>query len=218
MEQRNILSPGQFDAGYLTPDFIIGRLQADARARSERGDHDLNPGVDFDARRRRAAVLVPLIDRDEGLTVLLTLRTHDLPQHGGQVSFPGGRIDPEDASAEAAALREAEEEVGLDRSRVRLIDRLDSYVTGTGFHITPVVGIVSPPFTLTLAPAEVADAFEVPLAVAVDPRNHERQPITVGERNLQTYLIPWEGRLIWGATAGMLVNLGRILAAPDGGR
>lgn len=218
MEQRNILSPGYFDAGYLTPDFVAARLREDEQARAHYGDADLNPGLEIAARRRAAAVLVPLIHHDDGLTVLLTQRTLDLPHHAGQVSFPGGRIDPEDESPEHAALREAEEEVGLDRERVRLIGRLGPYLTGTGFHITPVVGIVTPPFDLTLEPREVADAFEVPLSVVVDPRNHGQRPTTVGTRSFQTYQIPWEDRFIWGATAGMLVNLGRILAAPDGWR
>lgn len=218
MEQRNILSPAQLDTGYLTPDFVAARLRDDALARIHSGDADLNPGLEIAARRRAAAVLVPLVDHGHGLSVLLTQRTDDLSHHAGQVSFPGGRIDPEDESPEHAALREAEEEVGLDRSHVRVIGRLGPYLTGTGFHITPVVGIVTPPFELTLEPREVADAFEVPLSVIVDPRNHDRHPTTIGSRTFQTYLIPWEDRFIWGATAGMLVNLGRILAAPDGWR
>ena len=218
MEQRNILSPGHFDAGYLTPEFIAARLAEDEQARAHYGDADLNPGLVIAARRRAAAVLVPLIDHADGLTVLLTQRSNDLPHHPGQVSFPGGRIDPDDESPEHAALREAEEEVGLDRNQVRLIGRLGPYLTGTGFHITPVVGIVAAPIDLTLEPREVADAFEVPLSVVVDPRNHGQHPTTVGTRSFQTYLIPWQDRFIWGATAGMLVNLGRILAAPERGR
>ena len=218
MEQRNILSPGHFDAGYLTPEFIAARLAEDEQARAHYGDADLNPGLEIAARRRAAAVLVPLIDHADGLTVLLTQRSNDLPHHPGQVSFPGGRIDPDDESPEHAALREAEEEVGLDRNQVRLIGRLGPYLTGTGFHITPVVGIVAAPIDLTLEPREVADAIEVPLSVVVDPRNHGQHPTTVGTRSFQTYLIPWQDRFIWGATAGMLVNLGRILAAPERGR
>ena len=218
MEQRNILSPGHFDAGYLTPEFIAARLAEDEQARAHYGDADLNPGLEIAARRRAAAVLVPRIDHADGLTVLLTQRSNDLPHHPGQVSFPGGRIDPDDESPEHAALREAEEEVGLDRNQVRLIGRLGPYLTGTGFHITPVVGIVAAPIDLTLEPREVADAFEVPLSVVVDPRNHGQHPTTVGTRSFQTYLIPWQDRFIWGATAGMLVNLGRILAAPERGR
>ena len=218
MEQRNILSPGHFDAGYLTPEFIAARLAEDEQARAHYGDADLKPRLEIAARRRAAAVLVPLIDHADGLTVLLTQRSNDLPHHPGQVSFPGGRIDPDDESPEHAALREAEEEVGLDRNQVRLIGRLGPYLTGTGFHITPVVGIVAAPIDLTLEPREVADAFEVPLSVVVDPRNHGQHPTTVGTRSFQTYLIPWQDRFIWGATAGMLVKQGRILAAPERGR
>src|SRR5207253_7654072 len=130
-----------------------------------RGDHDLNPGMTPPSTALRpAAVLVPLVDYPAGMSVLLTQRTAHLSAHAGQISFPGGRIEADDRDAIAAALRETEEEVGLPRDRVEVAGRLDTYVTGTGFEITPIVGFVEPPFALAIDPFEVAEAFEVPLA------------------------------------------------------
>jgi 8-oxo-dGTP pyrophosphatase MutT (NUDIX family) len=178
-----------------------------------RGDHDLNPGMTPpSAALRPAAVLVPLIDHAQGMSVLLTQRTAHLSAHAGQISFPGGRIEEHDPDAVAAALRETEEEVGLPRDRVSVIGRLDTYVTGTGFEITPIVGIVAPPFALAIDPFEVAEAFEVPLAFILDRRNHQRIERTVGTDSRCYFVLPFEGRNIWGATAGILVNLAEVLA------
>jgi 8-oxo-dGTP pyrophosphatase MutT (NUDIX family) len=178
-----------------------------------RGDHDLNPGMTPPSRELRpAAVLVPLIDRPEGMTVLLTQRTAHLSAHAGQIAFPGGRIEAADCDASAAALRETEEEVGLPRDHVSLIGRLDTYVTGTGFEITPLVGFVRVPFALTLDPFEVAEAFEVPLDFVLDPANHRRIERIFEYRKRVFFVLPFEGRNIWGATAGMLVNLAEVLA------
>ena len=141
---------------------------------SVRGDHDLNPDLRPPSRLIPAAVLVPIVDRLEGLTVLLTRRTAHLASHAGQISFPGGRIEPDDLDPESAALRETEEEVGLGRDFVELAGRLDTYQTRTGYEITPVVGLVSPAFRLRLDPHEVAAAFEVPLDFLLDPTNHQR--------------------------------------------
>ncbi len=178
-----------------------------------RGDHDLNPGMTPpSAALRPAAVLVPLVDHPSGMSVLLTQRTAHLSAHAGQISFPGGRIEQHDPDAVAAALRETEEEVGLPRERVSVIGRLDTYVTGTGFEITPIVGIVAPPFALAIDPYEVAEAFEVPLAFILDHRNHQRIERAVGTRSRWFFVLPFEGRNIWGATAGILVNLAEVLA------
>ena len=177
-----------------------------------RGDHDLNPGeTPPSAALRPAAVLVPLIEHKSGWAVLLTQRTAHLSAHAGQISFPGGRIEAADADAVAAALRETEEEVGLARANVSVVGRLDTYITGTGFEITPIVGIVAPPYTLTIDPYEVAEAFEVPLSYVLDPRNHNRTERESAGRTRVFFVLPYEGRNIWGATAGMLVNLAEIL-------
>ena len=161
---------------------------------------------------RPAAVLVPLVDHAGGMSVLLTQRTAHLSAHAGQIAFPGGRIEKHDPDAVAAALRETEEEVGLPRDRVSVIGRLDTYVTGTGFEITPIVGIVAPPFALAIDPYEVAEAFEVPLAFILDRRNHQRIERAVGAGSRCYFVLPFEGRNIWGATAGILVNLAEVLA------
>jgi 8-oxo-dGTP pyrophosphatase MutT (NUDIX family) len=161
---------------------------------------------------RPAAVLVPLVDHARGMSVLLTQRTAHLSAHAGQISFPGGRVEEHDPNAVAAALRETEEEVGLSRDRVSVIGRLDTYVTGTGFEITPIVGIVAPPLALAIDPFEVAEAFEVPLTFILDRRNHQRIERTVGARRRCYFVLPFEGRNIWGATAGILVNLAEVLA------
>ena len=160
--------------------YVIERLRTritpiESRPADSRGDHDLNPGMaPPDQKLTQAAVLVPLVDRPDGLTVLLTQRTDHLRDHAGQVSFPGGRVEPEDPSHEAAALREAEEEVGLPSDRVDLIGRLDLYVTRTGYEVVPIVGIVNPPFPVKPDPFEVAEVFEVPLRFLADPGNHQK--------------------------------------------
>jgi 8-oxo-dGTP pyrophosphatase MutT (NUDIX family) len=160
---------------------------------------------------RPAAVLVPLVDRPEGLTVLLTQRTDDMPSHAGQIAFPGGRRQPEDADLTATALREAEEEIGLAPAHVQIIGRLDSYVTGTGFEVTPVVGFVDPAFSVRPDPREVADVFEVPLSHFLDARNHQIHSRTWQGRERRYYAMPYGDRYIWGATAGMLKNLHFVL-------
>lgn len=183
-----------------------------AEVAAVRGDHSLNPGASPPAGGLiEAAVLVPLVDRPEGLTVLLTQRAPNLAAHAGQISFPGGRVEPEDADATATALRESQEEVGLPPSHVEVIGRLDTYVTGTSYLITPVVGLVRAPYPLILDPVEVADAFEVPLDFIVDPRNHERHSREWHGKQRIFFVFPYPDRYIWGATAGMLVNLAEVL-------
>jgi 8-oxo-dGTP pyrophosphatase MutT (NUDIX family) len=158
-----------------------------------------------------AAVLVPLIDRPEGLTVLLTHRATQLARHSGQISFPGGRVDPTDRSVAEAALREAREEVGLDPARVRVFGYLPDHLVTTGFRITPVLSLVSPPFTLELNPAEVAGVFEVPVAHVFDRSKHQARMRRVGDEDMLLHDIPWEGQNIWGATAGMLLTFVRMV-------
>ncbi len=162
---------------------------------------------------RPAAVLVPLVDHPEGMSVLLTQRTPHLTAHAGQISFPGGRIEESDADPIEAALRETEEEIGLTRDHVTVIGRLDTYVTGTGFEITPVVGIVNVPFSLAIDPFEVSEVFEVPLSFVVDPKNHCRMTREFEHHTRVFFVLPYQGRNIWGATAGMLVNLAEVLAS-----
>ena len=187
--------------------------EAAALRQATRGDHDLNPGwTPPSTELRAAAVLVPLINRDEGMSVLLTQRTAHLSAHAGQISFPGGRIEATDRDATEAALRETEEEVGLTRDHVTVIGRLDTYVTGTGFEITPMVGIVRVPFPLSLDPFEVAEAFEVPLPFVLDKSNHRRMTRVFEHHTRVFFVLPYENRYIWGATAGMLVNLAEVLA------
>jgi 8-oxo-dGTP pyrophosphatase MutT (NUDIX family) len=160
-----------------------------------------------------AAVLVPLINREDGLAVLFTERSRDLPDHPGQISFPGGRVEPEDADAGSAALREAEEEVGLKRERVTLLGRLEPYETVTGYRVIPVVGWVEPPFEIRTDPVEVADVFEVPLAFLLEPANLQRHFRMIGNTRRDYYAIPYGDRYIWGATAAMLVIFDRTLRA-----
>lgn len=163
-----------------------------------------------------ASVLVPIVLRDEP-TVLLTERTAHLSTHSGQVAFPGGKRDPEDASPEATALREAQEEVGLAASDVEVLGTLPVYVTGTAFVITPVVALVDPGARLQPNPYEVADLFEVPLAFLLDPANHERHAMVWNGVPREWFAMPYQDgerqRYIWGATAGMLRNLYRFLSA-----
>lgn len=165
--------------------------------------HILSEVKDF----RAAAVLVPIIDHPDEMTVLLTRRPDHMNKHAGQVAFPGGRVDPTDAHHVAAALREAQEEVGLAAHHVEIVGRLDYYHTGTGFQITPIVGIVSPGFALKACHNEVAEIFEVPLSFLMNPDNHERRETEFKGRMAQYYAMPYKDYNIWGATAGMLVNL-----------
>jgi 8-oxo-dGTP pyrophosphatase MutT (NUDIX family) len=160
-----------------------------------------------------AAVLVPLVEREAGLTVLLTQRAATLKDHAGQISFPGGRIERQDADAWHAALREAYEEIGLSESNVEFAGYLPDHWVGTGFRVTPAVGFVSPLYELCIATEEVHDVFEVPLEFILDAANHRSRLRRLGDVTLETYDIPYGERIIWGATAGMLMTLRRLLQA-----
>lgn len=160
-----------------------------------------------------ASVLVPIVDRASGLSVIFTKRTTHLKAHSGQVSFPGGRAEPEDPTPEFTALREAQEEIGLAMESVEVLARLPDYLTRTGFRVTPVVGLLTPPLALVPDPREVEDVFEVPLEFLLDPKNHALESREIQGRTVGYYVIRYGERAIWGATAGMVVNLYRQLAA-----
>ena len=188
-----------------------------------RGDHSLQGELDpegallrgaLERPPRLAAVLVPVVPRPEGVTVLFTERAAHLRDHAGQIAFPGGKIDAADPSPRAAALREAFEEIGLAADRVRVLGYLDPYLTGTGFLVTPVVGLLALPLALQLNPAEVAAIFEVPLAHLMDPGRHELHAREWRGRMRRYYAIPHEGRTVWGVTAGIVRNLYERLADP----
>lgn len=158
-----------------------------------------------------AAVLFPIVVRDAGHTVMLTQRTAHLRDHAGQISFPGGRVEADDLSPTHTALRETEEEVGLSRERVEILGFLPEYCTGTGFRVTPVVGLVHPPFDLQPDPFEVAEVFEVPLAFLLDPANHQRHEMHYRGALRQYFAMPYGDYFIWGATAGMIRSLSQRL-------
>ena len=159
-----------------------------------------------------AAVLVPMVERQCGVRIVLTRRTDHLRDHAGQISFPGGRIEPDDRTALAAALREAEEEIGLPPAGVEIVATLPRYRTGTGFLVTPVVGFVDSGVRFRPDPFEVAEVFEVPLAFLLDPANHQPMEHRWNGAVYRLYSIPYRDYFIWGATAGMLRDLGRVLA------
>jgi 8-oxo-dGTP pyrophosphatase MutT (NUDIX family) len=222
MEQWNVFPSGEGDPLRLTRDTIARRL-AEGLNPLGRSDEALEAMVAGGAVRpgraavtdrvpRPAAVLVPLVQHLSGMTVLLTQRTDHLYHHPGQISFPGGRLEECDAGDfQACALRETEEEVGLARHRVAVLGRLDDYFTGTGFIVTPVVGVVEPPVAAAPDPFEVAEVFEVPLAFLLDQANHALVERVVEGRARPFWSITWQGRIIWGATAGILVNLADCL-------
>jgi 8-oxo-dGTP pyrophosphatase MutT (NUDIX family) len=201
------LSPDRLEAGWLR-----ARFAAPPPWDPEKSDESM-----FSRRTEPtpASVLIPLVLRDAGLSMLLTQRTAHLTDHAGQISFPGGRAEEEDANAIDTALRETEEEIGLDRSHVEVIGTLPDYFTGTGYRVTPVVALVTPPFELNADDNEVAEIFEVPLAFLMDGMNHQRMAIDLpeGAGRRTFYAMPYKHFFIWGATAGMLRNLFHFLRA-----
>jgi len=217
MEQGQILSPGSARRALSAAELRLAFKAHAPGIRSfggegVRGDHLLNADVKLPPGLTPAAVLVPLIERPSGFQVLLTQRTAHLSAHGGQISFPGGRIEKGDLDPVQAALRETGEEIGLDPAQIEAIGPLDTYITGTGFEIFPVAGLVRGNFTLRLDPEEVTEAFEVPLSFILDPANHRRETRKLQNGMRTFYVLPYENRYIWGATAGILVNLAEILA------
>jgi len=183
----------------------LDSLDALSDAHPLRSDNDLNPDWNEPPPpAREAAVLAPIVKRPSGWTILLTERSHELAMHSGQVAFPGGRVDADDASPLAAALRETQEEVGLAREFIEPIGAWDRYRTVTGYHVTPIAGLVEPGFTLMTDPREVASVFEAPLDFLMNPANHEKREAEFRGRQRFYWAMPWEGHFIWGATAGMI--------------
>lgn len=205
----------------MTRDEIRRRLLAAQPARpavadtGARSDYDLHPlgraAAPTGRRLKPAGVLVPLVNRSGGVTILLTQRTAHLQKHAGQISFPGGGMEPDDADLQATALRETEEEIGLVPEKVEILGSLDLYETSTGYGVAPVVGWIEPPIELKVDPFEVAEAFEVPLRFVLDPANHARESRTRDGSRRFYYVLQYEDYYIWGATAGMLVNLSQVL-------
>ena len=218
MERGTVLSTRDSGAGLTTAEIrrrLAGRVfteeHGDLETARRLGDASDLP-LAAAAKKVPAAVLIPLVDREGGLTVLLTRRTAHLDHHAGQISFPGGRIEDSDADPVAAALRETREEIGLDVAHIEVLGRIDGYVTISNFAVVPVVAIVHPPFDLKPDPFEVDEVFEVPLAFVLDPANHQRhfRESTEGKRRYY-YALPYGSYYIWGATAAMLVNLAEAL-------
>lgn len=164
---------------------------------------------------RPAAVLVPVVERSSGLTILLTRRTPFLRQHAGQICFPGGRVEPEDLTPAHTALRETEEEIGLAADKVELLGHLDDYMTGTGYRVTPVVGLVRQPFELFPDASEVEEVFELPLAILFDTNNHQFNSVFQDGKALKYFALPYRSHYIWGATAAMLINFYFLLSEAD---
>lgn len=187
---------------------LIGLDEPVLAAPSRAGDHQLNPNSPSSAAAPRdAAVLVAVVDHEPGASVVLTRRTDHLAAHAGQIAFPGGKIDRTDHDPAAAALREAEEEIGLDPRLVRLIGYGDPYLTTSGYRIVPVVGIVAASPTLVANPHEVADVFEVPLSFLMTPANHHTGSREWQGMQRQFYVMPYADRQIWGITAGIIRTL-----------
>lgn len=210
----------------MTPEAIRSKLKPlddvlQTRSLAEaplRSDFDLRPdGTRLNGTTNRelrpAAVLMPIVNRPEGPTVLLTQRTAHLKKHAGQISFPGGGVEPDDVNHVETALRETEEEIGLSRRHVTLLGRLSMYETSTAYGVTPVVGWIEPPFELKVDSFEVAEVFEAPLAFVLDRQNHVKETAVRDGMRRWYYVMPYEGRRIWGATAGMLVNFADMMKA-----
>jgi 8-oxo-dGTP pyrophosphatase MutT (NUDIX family) len=201
-------------ADRLELDALRARFRSPPAWTPEMSDEEWFRRVEHKSEFTEASVLIGLVKRETGLTVLLTQRTSHLREHAGQISFPGGRAEAYDADATATALRETAEEVGLDARYIEIVGSLPDFYTGTGFRVVPIVALVTPGFTLTPDPFEVAEVFEVPLSFLLDPAHHRRHTVDLPEgRRRYYYSMPWHDYFIWGATAGMLRNLYHFLRA-----
>ena len=201
-------------ADHLELEALRARFRAPPTWTPEMSDEEWFRRVEQKTDFTEAAVLIGLVRHETGLTVLLTQRTSHLREHAGQISFPGGRAESYDADATATALRETAEEVGLDARYIEIVGSLPDFYTGTGFRVVPIVGLITPGFTLQPDPFEVAEVFEVPLSFLLDPANHRRHTVDLPEgRRRYYYSMPWHDYFIWGATAGMLRNLYHFLRA-----
>ena len=205
----------QISGDTVDKEYIRQKLKGRESQRNfDQGDHNLNPNMEIPKTLVPAAVLVPLVLRSDGIRVLLTQRTDHLKHHPGQISFPGGHVDSGDKTPEDTALRETQEEVGLSHQHIEILGRLDQYRVRTGFVVTPVVGFVTPPFEIEPDHFEVAAVFEVPLCFIMDPVNHTPQKREYRGQVRHFYGMTYDEHYIWGATAGMLINLHSILTKP----
>lgn len=209
---HSIASEGALPSSRLTAEWLRQRFNQPPLWTPETTDEQLLAAIPA---YKPASVLIPLVQRESGLGLLLTHRSAHLNNHAGQISFPGGRFETDDMSSIETALREAQEEIGLDRQHVDVIGALPQYRTGTGYDVTPVVALLQPPFELTPDPVEVASIFEVPLSFLMDANNHQRRSLSLpGGKGMRTfYAMPYQQHFIWGATAGMLRNLFHLLRA-----
>lgn len=210
--ESELIRPAAPERGDIALD--LGRLRAALHPEPARGAAIVEDGaLAAGATLTAASVLFPIILHPQNLTVMLTERTAHLRDHPGQVSFPGGRAEAHDPSPAHTALREAEEEVGLHARHIEIAGYLPEYRTSTGFKVTPVVAFVTPPFELRPDPFEVAEVFEVPLSFLLDPANHDRHSRQFQGQLRHYYAMSYDGHMIWGATAGMIVSLYRALGA-----
>ena len=189
----------------------VGRRSNEDAEIDELDNDQRNPFVRGDKPLRSAAVLVPLVNRQEGVTVLLTRRSEHLSKHAGQISFPGGRVDDTDKGPTHTALRETEEEIGIERHQIDIVGQLDDYIVGTGYLVSPIVGFIEPPFTVVPQEEEVAEIFEAPLSFVTHPENFERYTRQFDQGLRSFFAIQWNDYFIWGATAGMLRDLSQRL-------
>ena len=209
---HSIANEGAVPPSRLTADWLRQRLSLPPLWTPETTDEHLLATV---SSFKAASVLIPLVMRAEGLSLLLTHRAAHLNNHAGQISFPGGRVEATDASSVETAMREAQEEIGLDRQHVEVIGSLPQYCTATGYDVSPVIALIQPPFSLTPDSFEVASIFEVPLSFLMDAKNHQRRSLELpnGAGTRTFYAIPYQQHFIWGATAGILRNLFHLMRA-----